>query len=186
MRPAIIMGAATIQSPTRSLVEEVPPTPETAGPGDISTDLVEYFVVVVRDPQSLAVMLPALAEVMRSSAIRILDLVAVTTDSNGIGQIVEIDTMRSQAGLRHLDTEVGGLLSSHDIDLVSLALAPESTAIVVVAEDRWAQPLSAAAGRAGGELLAGERISRRRVEEALTGLRQRGGHEQHGTHPELT
>ena len=55
---------------------------------------------------------------------------------------------------------VGGLLSTHDIDLVSLALAPDSTAIVLVAEDRWAEPLSAAARQSGGEVLAGERIPR--------------------------
>ena len=82
--------------------------------------------------------------------------------------------------MRRRGAEIGGLLSSHDIDLVSLALAPDSVAIVVVVEDWWAEPVSAAARLSGGEVLAGERIPRGRVEAALAGLRQGGAHEQHG------
>ena len=119
---------------------------------------------------SLAPMVPALAEVVRRSAIRILDLVAVTTDANGVARIIEVDEIGGFDGLRRIDIEIGGLLSSHDIDLVSLALAPDSAAIVVVVEDWWAAPLSAAARRSGGEVLAGERIPRSRVEAALAGL----------------
>jgi Family of unknown function (DUF6325) len=160
-------------------------SPESPRHEDIMTDLVEYFVVVVRDTESLETMVPALAEVVRSSAIRILDLVAVTTDSNGVARFLEVDTIGSFDGLRRPDTEIGGLLSSHDIDLVSLALAPDSTAIVLVVEDRWAEPLSAAARQSGGEVLAGERIPRTRVEAALAGLRREGASKQHGTNQDL-
>jgi Family of unknown function (DUF6325) len=160
-------------------------SPESPRHEDIMTDLVEYFVVVVRDSDSLATMVPALAEVVRSSAIRILDLVAVTTDSNGVARFVEVDTIGSFDGLRRIDAEIGGLLSSHDIDLVSLALAPDSTALVLVAEDRWAEPLSAAARQGGGEVLTGERVPRSRVEAALAGLRREGARKQHATNQDL-
>ena len=53
-------------------------------------------------------------------------------------------------------------------------------AIVLVVEDRWAGPLSAAARDSGGEVLAGERIPRLRVEAALAGLRREGAPERHG------
>jgi hypothetical protein len=159
--------------------------PESSRHEDIVTDLVEYFVVVVRDPESLETMVPALADVVRSSAIRILDLVAVTTDANGVARLVEVDTIRSLNGLGRIDAEIGGLLSKHDIDLVSLALAPDSTAIVLVAEDRWAEPLSVAARRSGGELLTGERIPRSRVESALASLVREGMGKQHGTNQNL-
>jgi hypothetical protein len=39
-------------------------------------------------------------------------------------------------------------------------------ALVVVVEDRWAEQLSAAARRAGGQIAAGERISSLRIEAA--------------------
>ena len=149
---------------------------------EVVTDLVEYFVVVVRDTEALEKLVPALVEVVHSSAIRILDLVAVATDSNGVANFIEMDTIASLDGLTLVDAPIGGLLSTHDIDLVSLALAPDSTAIILVAEDRWAEPLSVAARQGGGEVLAGERIPRGRVEAALKGLRRMEGHTLHGTH----
>ena len=149
---------------------------------EVVTDLVEYFVVVVRDTESLEKLVPALVEVVRSCAIRILDLVAVATDSNGVARFIEVDAIASLHDLTLLDAPLGGLLSTHDIDLVSLALAPDSTAIILVAEDRWAEPLSVAARQSGGEVLAGERIPRSRVEAALKGLRRLEGQMLYGTH----
>jgi len=149
---------------------------------EVVTDLVEYFVVVVRDSEALEKLIPALVEVVHSSAIRILDLVAVATDSNGVARFLEMDSITNSEDLKLLDAPLGGLLSSHDIDLVSLALAPDSTAIILVAEDRWAEPLSAAARQSGGEVLGGERIPRSRVEAALRGLRRVEGDTVHGTH----
>jgi len=152
-------------------------SPDSPGHDAVTTDLVEYFVVVVRDTEALEKLVPALAEVVRSSAIRILDLVAVATDSNGVARFIELDTITDLDGLTLSDAPLGGLLSTHDIDLVSLALAPDSTAIILVAEDRWAEPLSAAARQSGGEVLAGERIPRGRVEAALKGIRRVEGHD---------
>jgi len=149
---------------------------------EVVTDLVEYFVVVVRDTEALEKLVPALVEVVRSSAIRILDLVAVATDSNGVARFIEVDAIANWDDLTLVDAPLGGLLSTHDIDLVSLALAPDSTAIILVAEDRWAEPLSTAARQSGGEVLAGERIPRSRVEAALKGLGRMGGQTLHGTH----
>ena len=59
------------------------------------------------------------------------------------------------------------MLSDHDIDLASLALRPRSAAIVLVTEDRWAEPLSAAARRAGGQIVGGDRIPATVVESVL-------------------
>jgi len=161
-------------------------SPDSIGHDSVMTDLVEYFVVVVRDTDSLEKLVPALVEVVNSSAIRILDLVAVATDSNGVARFIEVDTITSLEGLRLLDAPLGGLLSTHDIDLVSLALARDSTAIILVAEDRWAGPLSAAARQSGGEVLAGERIPRTRVEAALKGFRRAEGQTTHGSSQDLS
>jgi hypothetical protein len=65
----------------------------------------------------------------------------------------------------------GTLLSRHDLDLVALALQPGDCAVVIVAEDRWAEPLAVAARALGGEVRAGERIARERVEAALARAR---------------
>ena len=55
----------------------------------------------------------------------------------------------------------------HDLELVSLSLEPGTAALVLVTEDRWAGPLSEAAGRVGGRIVAGERIPPARLRAAL-------------------
>ena len=63
------------------------------------------------------------------------------------------------------------MLSEHDIELASLALQRGTAGIVLVTEDRWAEPLAVAARQAGGQILGGERIPASRVESALTDRR---------------
>ena len=80
---------------------------------------------------------------------------------------LELDMVDSMAALRGLDDDVGGMLSDHDLELASLALPAGTTGVVIVTEDRWAKPLSTAAQRAGGRIIAGDRIPASRVESVL-------------------
>lgn len=145
----------------------------TPGPADRSrevvTDLVEYIVVSVPDLDSLAFVAPALAELVETGQIRVLDLVAVVRDGDRSVSVREVDSVESIAALRDVDGEVGGMLSEHDIALASLAFPPNSAGVVLVAEDRWAEPLATAARRAGGRIIGGERIPPSRVERAVSG-----------------
>ena len=120
------------------------------------------------DLGALASLVPALVELVETARIRILDLVALEKDADGAVAALELDAVDSMAALRDVDGEVGGMLSQHDIELASLALRPGTAGIVLVTEDRWAQPLSVAAQRAGGRILGGERIPASRVESVLT------------------
>jgi hypothetical protein len=135
----------------------------------VATDLVAYVVVVVPNVGSLAHVAPALAGLAESAMIRILDLVVVVRDTAGAVDVLEPGTVESMAVLADLDGDAGGLLSDHDIELASHALRPGTVGVVLVAEDRWAEPLSAAVRGAGGQIVAGERIPASRVEAALTG-----------------
>ena len=136
-------------------------------PDNVATDLVEYFIVAVPDVESLAGLGPALAELVKRAAIRILDVVVLVKDDDGAVALLELDVVDSMAALRGLDDDVGGMLSDHDIELASLALRAGTTGVVIVTEDRWAEPLSTAAQRAGGQIIAGDRIPASRVESVL-------------------
>ena len=105
---------------------------------------------------------------METARIRILDLVAFEKSADGSVAALELDAVVSLAALRDVDGEVGRMLSEHDLELAALALRPRSAGIVLVTEDRWAQPLSDAARRAGGQIIGGERIQASRVESVLT------------------
>jgi hypothetical protein len=47
------------------------------------------------------------------------------------------------------------------------------SAILLLVEDRWATDLSAAARRAGGRIVGGERVERSRVEIAIDAFERR-------------
>jgi hypothetical protein len=133
----------------------------------VLADLVEYLVIVVPAVDSLASVASALADLVAAEAIRIMDLVVVARQADGSVSIHEPEAVASLAGLADTAAETGGLLSDHDMELVALGLEPATVGLVVVTEDRWAQGLSMAARRAGGLIVAGERIPAARVEAAF-------------------
>lgn len=134
---------------------------------EIATDLVQYVVVVVPNQGALATVVPAVAELVQTGEIRILDIVVLERDREGAVTVLEFEAVESMADLRDVEGEFGGMLSDNDIALASHALRPGTTGIVLVTEDRWAASLSAAARRAGGLIAAGERIPPSRVEQVL-------------------
>jgi hypothetical protein len=134
---------------------------------DVVRDLVGYVIVVVPDRDSLSEVVPALADLVEAGAIRILDLVVLDRDGEEPASVLEFEEIDSLHALADLEGDVGGLLSEHDIEMASLALPSGTSGIVLVTEDRWAEPLSSAARRAGGRIVAGERIAPARVEAAL-------------------
>lgn len=137
-------------------------------PDTVAADLIEYLIVEVPDLDALASLVPALAELVATARIRILDLVALEKAADGAVAALEIDAVDSLAALKDVEGEVGRMLSEHDIHLASVALRCGSAGIVLVTEDRWAEPLSVAAQHAGGRILGGERIPASRVTSVLT------------------
>jgi Family of unknown function (DUF6325) len=132
---------------------------------------VEYLIVVVPNQDALASIGSALRKLVAGAKIRILDLVVLVRDANAAVSVLELEAVQSMAPLRDLDIEVGGMLSEHDLELAALALKPGMPGVVLVTEDLWAKSLSTAARRAGGQIIAGERIPAARVEAALGGRR---------------
>jgi CBS domain-containing protein len=142
---------------------------------EVVTDLVEYLIIGAPDVDSLASVADALSVLVRAGTIHLLDLVVVVRASDGTVEILEVESIDSLAPLREVEGELGGLLTEHDLELAAFAIQPGSVGMVLVTEDRWAEPLSAAARLAGGLIIAGERIPAARVEAVLadrTGDRQ--------------
>ena len=144
---------------------------------NVATDLVEYLIVVVPDVGSLASVTVALADLVEAGMVRILDLAVIVRDDSGAVDVLDPASVEGMAALGDPRGEIGGLLSEHDIELAALALQPGTVGVVVVTEDRWAEPLSTAAQRAGGRIVAGDRIPPPRVEAVLA---DRSGDEPEG------
>jgi hypothetical protein len=146
---------------------------------DVGSDLVEYLVIRGADEGALAELAGPLARLVDEGTVRVLDLVVVVRHDDGRVVVRDVVCATATPVFRRLveaGTGFGGLLSADDILQVSTAVRPGSAALVLVVEDLWAAPLSAAARRACGRIVAGERICTSRIGglEADRVPRQRG------------
>jgi hypothetical protein len=133
---------------------------------------VEYLIIRFPGNRFSGEIAPALAELVESEVIRIIDLVFVKKDADGQISVFEIDALdeAGDLGIDDLEGEAGGLLNDEDLELAAEALAPDSSAALIVWEQRWATRIAEAIRGAGGEIVAGERIPPEVVEPAMAGL----------------
>lgn len=128
------------------------------------------MIIVVPSEDALASIGLALAKLVETAKIRILDLVVLVRETDGAVTVLELEAIEALSSVRNLEIELG-MLSDHDLELASFALKPGMPGVVLVVEDLWAKRLSTAARRAGGQIVAGERIPASRVEVALADRR---------------
>jgi hypothetical protein len=141
---------------------------QSTGPfSQLDLDLVEYLVMTTSGLSSTAEVARALRELIESSQIAILDLVGVEVDTTGGYVAVEPEELSGLAELSNVEGKIGGLLSEDDIALACGAMSPGTSALIMVAEDRWARQLADALRSSGGRILGGERIPRHRLEQSM-------------------
>jgi len=134
---------------------------------DVTSDLVGYVIIEVPDVAALTTLTPALAKLVESGLLRVLDLVVVARAEDGAVRVLEVAALEKILDLNGIAPDITGLLTERDISLAAVAIPPGTAGVVLVTEDRWATPLSSAAGRVGGQIVAGERIPSARVQAAL-------------------
>jgi hypothetical protein len=138
-----------------------------------STDLVEYLIIAVPDREAVAGVASVVSKLAASSTIGILDAVVVVRGRDDAITVHEVEDTQGLVALAAIPREHDSWLSEHDVELAALALPPGSTGLVLVVEDRWAEPMSVAARAAGGQIVGGERIPARRIESLLRETRGR-------------
>ena len=112
---------------------------------------------------------PALADLIESGTVSILDLVFVIKDADGSVEAIELSDLDDDiaAPYKDLDGSTGGLLTDEDFEQVGDALEPNSSALAIVWENTWARQFVAAVRGAGGVLVAHDRIDADSVAAAL-------------------
>lgn len=137
----------------------------------LHADLVEYFVVVAPDRDGLVSVAAAVAELVRESSLRVLDVVALVRSPSGELNVWDVDPFPELVELASpTPAATAAMLSENDIELSSLAVPPGAAGVVVLAENRYAESLSVAARSVGGQIAAGDRIPPPRVEALLSRL----------------
>lgn len=128
---------------------------------------VEYVLIGFPGNRFKGEIAPALADLVESGTIRIIDLVFVKKDADGTITTFEYDALDDTVSFSELPGEAGGLLGEDDIARAGDLLDPNSSAALIVWEDAWATPFAVAVRNAGGVIVAGERIPHEIVEEFL-------------------
>ncbi|MEV7238325.1 DUF6325 family protein [Streptomyces sp. NPDC051020] len=121
---------------------------------------VEYIVVAFPGSHFTGAIAPALAEVVASKAVRILDLTFVYRAEDGTLDMVELEDLDPDdlVSFEPVEGVVSGLLNSEDIRALGESVPRGSSAALIVWEDLWAVPLTEAVRASGGQLVAHERI----------------------------
>ena len=128
---------------------------------------VEILVVAFPGNQFTGEVAPALAELVESGLIRVIDLVFVAKDAAGdvVGiELSDVDAAVSAAFGPVVD-EPSGLLSEDDIDDLGADLEPNSSAAILLFEHVWATKFRDAIVNSGGQLVASIRVPKDVVDE---------------------
>ncbi|MBX3069161.1 MAG: hypothetical protein KF883_01535 [Thermomicrobiales bacterium] len=112
---------------------------------------------------------PALEDLIANGTVRIIDLLFVIKDVDGVVGVVELESLSEAvisvyAPISQHDDE---LLSMSDGEYIGEALEPNSSAIMILFENAWAARFATAVRNANGEVLLNERIPRAVIDEVL-------------------
>lgn len=127
---------------------------------------VEYVIVGFPGNQFNGRIAPELANLVDQGLVRVLDLVFISKAHDGTVAVLEYEDQADVALFAVLDGEVGGLIKETDIDYAASALAPDSSAALLIWEDVWAAPFVQALRDSGAVVLEGSRVPHELIEAA--------------------
>jgi hypothetical protein len=101
----------------------------------------------------------AIEEAESKGSVRVVDLIFVLKSPDGGITAMEIeDAQPFAADFESLTRDVRGLLTEEDAMTIAELLPPNTAALAAVIEHTWATQISEAVSRAGGRMLASQRI----------------------------
>ena len=129
---------------------------------------VDYAVIAFPGNRFRGEIGPALADLVDSETIRIIDIAFVGKNADGDAVALELTELDPdvQASLDSAGIEVGGLLNEDDLMSTAAELEPDSSAALLVWENVWARRVTQAMRDAGGVVVAFDRLPHEVVQAA--------------------
>ena len=120
----------------------------------------EYTVIGFEGNNFTGAIADELSRVVDSGVIAIVDLVFVGKGEDGHLRIVELDNKEDPrfASFAPMLQGLTGLLTEEDVEQIGADLEPDTSALIIMFEHRWAVRLKGAIVNAGGFLVARETI----------------------------
>lgn len=121
---------------------------------------IDYLVVEFPGNRMTGGMFPLLLDLVDRGLVRILDLALVRKETDGSVSGLELSDVDGdgELDLSVFEGASSGLLGEDDIQEAGNALAPDSSAGILVYENVWAAPFAAAVRGSGGQLVASGQI----------------------------
>jgi CheY-like chemotaxis protein len=182
-RVAPSVGEHVAETPARPIARESVPLDARAGAQPIASLPVISLPVEVRHmtlgPVELLVVkfpgnrftgeiMPALRELVDSNTIGIIDILLAVTDDEGNVSAIEVsEDEDAYRVLQPIVKEIEGLLTPADIDALGKQLGPNSSAAVMLFENKWATRFRDAVFNAKGEVVMLERIPKQVIEAMM-------------------
>jgi Family of unknown function (DUF6325) len=111
---------------------------------------------------------PALADLVDSGTVRVIDLLFAIKDADGDIDVLELSDMEGDLSVfAPATSELADTLTEDDARVLSQSLPNNSSAAILLFENTWAKTFVDAVSRANGEVLINERIPRAAVEELI-------------------
>jgi hypothetical protein len=128
---------------------------------------IEVIVVGFPENQFTGEIAPALADLVESGVVRIVDLVFITKDDDGEVAALELNELDEQVSAQYvtLAAELDALIGEEDIEDFGEQLEPGSSIALLVVEHVWAKGFADAVANSGGVLLESIRIPRDVIDE---------------------
>ncbi len=133
---------------------------------------VDLLVVGFPDNNFSGAITDEIARLVEAGTVRVLDLMFVTKDSDGVVEVLELTDLDDVVAVA-FDAFVGeleGLLAEEDGQAIGDNLDPNSSAGLLLYENTWAQGFASAVRDANGEVLVFERIPSPIVEAMQEGI----------------
>jgi hypothetical protein len=125
---------------------------------------IDYIVLEWPGRQPQGDVVPLIIDLADRGIIRILDVALMVKGEDGSVAAADLGDIASFSEFEGAST---GLLGQEDLEEAAEALAPGTTAAILVWENRWAAPVAVALRRTGGQLVASGRIPIQSILAAL-------------------
>jgi uncharacterized protein YndB with AHSA1/START domain len=120
---------------------------------------IDYIVLEWPAQQPTGEVGPMILDLVDRGIIRILDVAFLAKGTDGSVAALDLGALNGDgAGFEEFEGASSGLLGEDDLAEAAAALAPGTSAAVLVWENRWAAPIAVALRRSGGQLVASGRI----------------------------
>ena len=138
---------------------------------------VELYLIGFGGDRPGAAVLEAIVDLVQSDTVRLLDLLFVSRSPEDELRIIELEEVADEYGLGELQIAEVGIAGEEDVEDLAGAIAPGTSAAVLVIEHRWVRSFAEALYSAGGQVLHTERIPAPVVNELVAAMGAAGSNE---------